>query len=155
MYLIFIPFAQNSSLASWIFNGTIIAFNPFKARHQAGNRIIPTKLGHQAEHPARHPSVSSWQAEAACPHRPHATPPAATGTDPGVTPARYAGGTVPRINPSGIRKRHSHLTPAQPSEMRGNQQDSGAEGLQGQTPANYPSANKAGLQAATEEHKLF
>jgi len=44
VYLIFIPFAQNSSLASWISNGTIIAFNPFKAWREAGNRITPTKL---------------------------------------------------------------------------------------------------------------
>jgi len=56
---------------------------------------------------------------------------------------------------SGICKHNSYFALVRPSEVQGSQWDCGAEGPEGQTPANYLSINKAGLQAATEEQKLF
>lgn len=49
---------------SWIFNGTINIFNPFKAWHEAGNWIILTKLSPAQQDQAVHqpyPFVHNWE----------------------------------------------------------------------------------------------
>lgn len=51
-------------MASWIFNGTMNIFNPFKAWHEAGNWIVLTKLNLAKQHQAAHqpyPFVHNWE----------------------------------------------------------------------------------------------
>lgn len=115
MYLIFIPFAQNSSLASWIFNGTISIFNPFKAWHEAGNWIILTKLSPAKRHQAAHepyPFVHNWEgrqhASTLPPRKPSGLP-GVRGQNRfhkflGITPTYCKGGNSPRNKLSGICK---------------------------------------------------
>lgn len=113
MYLIFIPFAQNSSLASWIFNGTINIFNPFKTWHEAGNWIILTKLNPAKQHQAAHqpyPFVHNWEERQHARFCLHVNPPAYQGLEDKINSTNFwvlhtpnaREGTVLEINQVGF-----------------------------------------------------
>lgn len=82
-----------AQLASWIFNGTINIFNPFKSCNEAGNWTILTKLSpakrHQAAHQP-HPFVHNWE------ERQHSLtlPPPKPSSLPGVKRTKL----IPRIS---------------------------------------------------------
>lgn len=73
----------------------------------------------------------------------------------GMTPTQRKGGNSPRDKSSGICKHDSAFIQDSPPEVWGTSKIWGHRDMKDQTPANYLRVNKAGLQAATKEQKLF